>query len=288
MYPKKFDYFLPSSLEEAITILKETDESKVLAGGQSLLALMKLRLASPPALVDISRLADKLAYVRTEGDRVTIGALTTHDTIEHDETLRKEFTILSEAASKIGDQQIRNRGTIGGSCCHADPSADMPTALLAVDPQFVARGSAGERVIPAAEFFADTFTVSLEKGELLVEVRLKRLPPHTGSSYMKHSLREGDFAIVGVGAVVSVGTGKRCVDARISLGAVGPTPLRASKAESYLKGKVLDEMSIAEASALASEGLEPPADIHGTSEYRREMVKVFTSRALNLAMSRAN
>jgi aerobic carbon-monoxide dehydrogenase medium subunit len=287
MIPKKFDYFLPSTVEEAISILKETEESKVLAGGQSLLALMKLRLASPPALVDISRLSDELAYVRNAADHVAIGALTTHDTIEHDETLKREFTILSEAASKIGDQQIRNRGTIGGSCCHADPSADMPTALLAVDPQFVAKGIARERLIPAAEFFADTFTVSLEKGELLVEVRLMHLPPHTGSAYMKHSLREGDFAIVGVGAVVSTDGGERCVDARISLGAVGPTPLRASKAESYLRGKVLDESTIAEASAIAQEGLKPTADIHGSSEYRREMVKVFTSRTLNLAMSRA-
>jgi len=287
LIPKKFDYFLPSSLEEAISILKEIDESKVLAGGQSLLALMKLRLAAPPALVDISRLADKLAYIRNTGDYVAIGALTTHDMIEHDVALKKEYTILPEAANKIGDQQIRNRGTLGGSCCHADPSADLPTALLALDPQFVARGAAGERVIPAKEFFADTFTVSLEKGELLVEVRLKHLAPHTGSAYMKHSLREGDFAIIGVGALVSLGAGNRCIDARISLGAVGPTPLRAGEAEEFLKGKVLDDSAIAEASILAQEGLQPPADIHGTSEYRREMVKVFTSRTLKLAISRA-
>src|ERR1700730_6828584 len=146
MIPKKFDYYLPSDLDEAISVLQEKEDSKVLAGGQSLMALMKLRLASPAVLVDISRLAPALAYLKNADGFLGIGALTTHDTLEHDETIRKEFTIISEAASKIGDQQIRNMGTIGGSCCHADPSADLPTALLALDPEFVVKGPKGERV----------------------------------------------------------------------------------------------------------------------------------------------
>lgn len=286
MHPKKFDYFAVDSLDEAINILKDKDDAKILAGGQSLIALMKLRLASPSALVDITGLQDELAYIREEKEYLALGALTIHDTIEHNEVIRKKFTLLSDAAAKIGDQQIRNKGTIGGSCCHADPAADLPTALLAVNPSFVAVSSRGERVVPYSEFFVDTFTTCLGKDEILKEIRIPYLPARSGSAYIKHSRREGDFAIVGVGVALTVGTDGKCKDVRISLGAVGPTPLRAKNAEKYLIGKNLTDENIANAAERATEGADPPSDMHGSREYRLDMIKVFTRRTIKLALSR--
>ncbi len=186
MTPKKFDYYAPASLSEAIKLLQEKEDSKVLAGGQSLLALMKLRLAAPAALVDITKLKD-ISYVRQEKDYVAIGALTIHDIIEHNEIIKSKFPILIDAASKIGDQQIRNRGTIGGSSCHADPAADFPTALTASGALFVINGKKGERVVPATEFFVDLFTTAVEHDEVLTQIRIPNFPPMTGSAYIKHS-----------------------------------------------------------------------------------------------------
>jgi carbon-monoxide dehydrogenase medium subunit len=283
--PKKFDYYAPTSLKEAIRLLSENEEAKVLAGGQSLLGLMKLRLAAPTALVDISKLSD-LSYVREDGDRLAIGALTTHDTIEHSLTIKEKFTILNEAASKIGDQQTRNLGTVGGSACHADPAADLPTALRVLDAEFVIKGRNGERVVPAQDFFVDIFATAVGHDEVLTEIRLPYLPPKSGSAYIKHSLREHDSAIVNVGTVLTVGDRNACKDVRIGLGAAGPTPLRATSAEQHLKGKTFDDKMIVEAAEKATEGADPPSDVHGSSEYRLEMIKVLTRRSLRLALSR--
>jgi carbon-monoxide dehydrogenase medium subunit len=185
--PKKFDYVAPESLQEATRLLGETEDAKVLAGGQSLLALMKLRLASPSLLVDIAGLQKELSYIR-EGDReVAVGAMTVHDEVEHSPVIGKRFRLLVDAVSRIGDQQVRNRGTIGGSCCHSDPAADMPTALLALNPVFVASGKGGDRMIQSSEFFADTFTTALERDEILREIRLPTLEKDSGSAYIKHS-----------------------------------------------------------------------------------------------------
>ena len=285
MIPKKFDYYAPTSLHEAIQLLSENEEAKVLAGGQSLLGLMKLRLAAPTALVDISKLPD-LSYVREDGDHLAIGALTTHDTIEHSPTIKRRFTILNEAASKIGDQQTRNLGTIGGSACHADPAADLPTALRVLDAEFVMQGKKGERVVPAGDFFVDLFMTAVGYDEVLTEIRIPYLPQNSASAYIKHSLREHDFGIAIAGAVLTVGDGNACKDVRIGLGAAGPTPLRATSAEQYLEGKVLDEVTIAEAAQRAVEGANPPSDLHGSREYRFEMIKVLTRRSLKLAFSR--
>ncbi|TLX94986.1 MAG: xanthine dehydrogenase family protein subunit M [Thaumarchaeota archaeon] len=288
MTPKKFAYFAPASLKEAIQLLRENEDAKVLAGGQSLIALMKLRLAAPAALVDITKTGDLLSYIREgKNDNLEVGALTTHDTLERSKIINKKFPILSDAASKIGDQQIRNRGTIGGSCCHADPAADLPTALTALEPEFAVRGVKGKRVIPQSEFFVDTFTTSIAKDEILTEIRIPHTPPKSGSAYIKHSRREGDFAIVGVGAVVTVGPKGVCRDVRVSLGAVAPTPIRAKSAERHLKGKTLDEGNIAEAAERANEEADPPSDMHGSRQYRLDMIRVFARRALNLALSRA-
>jgi len=285
MTPKKFDYYAPTTLSEALQILHGTEDSKVLAGGQSLLALMKLRLAAPSALVDISKLQN-MSYVHEDKDGVAVGALTIHDIIEHNQFIREHFTILHDAVSKIGDQQIRNKGTIGGSSCHADPAADFPTALRTLDAHFVVHGRTGQRTIPASEFFIDLFTTSVGKDEVLTEIKIPYLPPHSGSGYIKHSRREGDFAIVGVGAVVTVGDGNVCENVKIGLGAVGATPLRATKTEEWLKGKTLDDKNIAEAAEVANEGADPPSDMHGSREYRLEMIKVFTRRTLKLALGR--
>ena len=285
MLPKKFDYYTPTSVNEAIQLLSENEEAKVLAGGQSLLGLMRLRLAAPTALVDISKLSD-LSYVREDRDHLAIGALTTHDTIEHSSTIKEKFTILNEAASKIGDQQIRNLGTIGGSACHADPAADLPTALRVLDAEFVIQGKKEGRVVPAGDFFVDLFMTAVGHDEVLTEIRIPYLPQNSASAYIKHSLREHDFGIAIAGTVLTVVDGNTCKDVRISLGAAGPTPLRATTAEQYLKGRVLDETAIAETAQRAVEGANPPSDLHGSKEYRLEMIKVLTKRALKLAFSR--
>jgi carbon-monoxide dehydrogenase medium subunit len=284
--PKKFDYYAPTSLNEAIQLLSENEEAKVLAGGQSLLNLMKLRLAAPTALIDISRLQN-LSYVREDGDRLAIGALTTHDTIEQNSTIKEELTILNEAVSKIGDQQVRNRGTIGGSACHADPAADIPTALLAADAEFVIEGRKGKRVVAAREFFLDFFTTAVQHDEILTEVRLPYLPEKSASAYMRHSLRESDFAIAIVGVIVTLTNGSSCRDVRIGIGAAGPTPLRADSAEQYLKGETLNEAKIQEAAERAVEGVNPPSDMHGSGQFRLQMIKVLTKRSLKLAVDRA-
>jgi carbon-monoxide dehydrogenase medium subunit len=284
--PKKFDYYAPATLQEAVQLLHKTEDAKVLAGGQSLLALMKLRLAAPAALVDLTTVKDDLSYVKDRKDYLAIGALTPHDVIEHGKIIERMFPILKDAASKIGDQQIRNVGTIGGSCCHADPASDLPAALLALDPEFVVQGVKKERVIKASEFFVDTFTTAVAKDEILTEIHIPHLPRGSGSAYIKHSRREGDFAIVSAGVAVTVGAADSCKDVRISLGAVAATPIRAKAAEEYLKGKKLSDKEIAEAAQRANQGADPPSDMHGSREYRMDMIGVFTKRALKLALSR--
>jgi aerobic carbon-monoxide dehydrogenase medium subunit len=283
--PKQFDYYCPSSLNEAIGLLGEKEDAKVLAGGQSLLAVMKLRLAAPKSLVDITKL-EGLSYIKEEKDHLAVGALTIHDMIEQSKVIKNKFTALTDAASKIGDQQIRNRGTIGGSVCHADPAADLPTALTALDPQFVVAGAKGQRVIPCKDMFVDVFTTSVQPDEVLTEIRIPNLPPNSASGYIKHSRREGDFAIVGTGVALTLGKNNLCQDIKIGLGSVASTPIRAKAAEQYLKGKPLDDKTIAEAAEHAPEGADPPSDMHGSREYRLDMIKVFTRRTIKLALGR--
>lgn len=286
MNPKRFDYFAPENLDEAIKILAEREDAKVLAGGQSLIALMKLRLAAPQVIVDLNSIKENLSYIREENSYLAIGAMTTHDEIEHSEVIKSRFTLLNDAASKIGDQQVRNRGTIGGSCCHADPAADLPTALIALNPTFVVRGPSGSREISYEDFFVDTFTTSLARDEILTEIRIPYLEQRSGSAYIKHSRREGDFAIVGVGAVLVMDKSNVCKEARISLGAVAPTSIRAKKAEKYLEGKKITEEVLEEVGERARDGADPPSDMHGSREYRLDMIKVFTKRAIKQALER--
>jgi carbon-monoxide dehydrogenase medium subunit len=286
MIPKRFDYYAPTSLGEATRLLSENAEAKVLAGGQSLLPMMKLRVVAPAVLVDISRLPG-LSYVRDEGDHLAIGALTNLDRIERDATIKERFAAINDAVVGIGDQQVRNRATIGGSACHADPSTDLPTALLVADAQFVKQGGDYHTaVVPARDFFMDLLATAVGHDEILVQVRLPYPLPNSASAFVKHTVREVDRAIAMVGSAVTVEHGNACTDVRIGIGAAGTTPFRATTAEQYLKGKVLEDGTIAEAAERAVEGADPASDLHGSREYRLEMIKVVTRRSLRVALSR--
>jgi len=249
--------------------------------------LMKLRLAAPTTLVDISKLPG-LSYIRDDRDYLAIGALVTHDAVEHNGTIKDRFALISDAVARIGDQQVRNLGTIGGSVCHADPAADLPTALLVADTRFVLEGEGGKRTVPARDFFIDFFSTAAGHDEILTELQVPHLPRRSGSAYIKHSLREADFAIANVGTIVTMEEGgKTCREARIGFGSAGPTPLRAASAEQYLRGRPLDEATMAEAAERAIEGASPSSDVHGSREYRLTMIKIMTQRSLGLALSRA-
>lgn len=274
MIPAAFDYQRPTSVDEALSLLTEHgDEAKVLAGGHSLLPLMKLRLATPGVLVDVGRLSE-LSYVRDEGDAVAIGALTRHRDVEISELLRNEVPLLAYTASLVGDPQVRHRGTIGGSVAHGDPASDLPAAVLALGATLVARGPGGERTIPAAEFFQGFLETALSPDELLTEIRV----PKTGRggwSYQKFNRRAQDWAIVGVAAVHNGTTGVALVN-------MGSTPLRATAVEQALASGA----SASDAAAAAAEGIEPPADLNASSEYRRHLAQVLVRRALEEAAGR--
>ncbi len=268
MIPAPFEYERASSVDHAIALLAEHgDEAKLLAGGHSLLPLMKLRLATPAVLVDIGRLRD-LSYVRDAGEEVAIGALTRHRDVETSEVVGRELPLLARAASLVGDPQVRHRGTIGGSLAHADPASDLPAAVLALGGTVVLRSGRGARRVPIGEFYTGFFSTAKEPDELIVEVRV----PRTGSAgwaYEKFTRRANDWAIVGVAVV----------DGRVGLVNMGPTPLRATQTEAALARGA----SIEEAAALADEGTEPSSDLAATEQYRQHLVRVLTRRALSTA-----
>jgi carbon-monoxide dehydrogenase medium subunit len=269
--PAPFDYSRATSVEEAIALLAEHgDEAKVLAGGHSLLPLMKLRLATPAVLIDVGELRD-LSYVRDQGDHVAIGALTCHRDLERDELLRREVPLLAHTAHLVGDPQVRNRGTIGGSLAHADPASDLPAAALALGATLIATGPGGEREIPVDSFFTGFLESALEPDELLTEIRVPK-PGAAGWSYQKFNRRAQDWAIVAVAAV----TGPQ---PRVALVNMAPTPVRAHATEAALA----QGADPAEAAALAAEGTEPPADINAAPDYREHLARVLTRRALEAA-----
>lgn len=275
MIPAAFDYKRASTIDEALSLLSEGgDDAKLLAGGHSLLPLMKLRLAAPAMLVDIGRLRD-LSFVREEGDRIVIGALTRHRDVEINETLRQHVPLLSHVAGQVGDPQVRHRGTFGGSIAHGDPASDLPAACLALGASFKAVGPSGERTIDAADFFQGFLETALRPDEILTEVSV---PKATGAgwSFQKFNRRAQDWAIVGVAAVRGERTG-------IGLVNMGPVPLRATAAEQA----IADGASAAEAAAHAADGLEPPEDLNASAEYRRHLAQVLVRRALEEAASAA-
>ena len=276
MIPAPFDYVRAESVDQAIELLSGNDDAKIIAGGHSLLPLMRLRLARPALLVDISRLAD-LAYVREDDGQVAIGALTRHHDVANSEALQELAPIVAYAASLIGDPQVRHVGTIGGSCAHADPASDMPTVLLALGAELVVLGPKGtSRRVTAADFFKGLFQPDLASNEVLSEIRVPKTTGR-GWSYLKFHRRAQDWAMVGVAALAGNGIGPA-----VALTNMGERPLRAAGVEEALAGGE-DPATAAER---ADEGTSPPSDTFGSAEYRRELSKVLVRRALEEAMSR--
>lgn len=285
MIPRSFELHSPATVSEAISLLKSKKDSKILAGGQSLVPLMKLRLVSPANLVDLRRIPG-LDYIKRERDRLLIGSMTTHNEVATSSLVNEKCKTLSEAASRIGDQQVRNRGTLGGTICHADPAGDMPAAVMALDAELKVAGPSGRRVIKAKDFFEDMLTTSLKRDEILTEVAVPVFPPRTGGAYLKLGRGASDLAVVGVAAVVTLDSSAVCKDARLGLAGVGSTPIRATRAEDVLKGQAISDDLVAEAGERASEMSHPSSDIRGSAEYKREMVKVYVGRAIRQSLAR--
>jgi aerobic carbon-monoxide dehydrogenase medium subunit len=270
--PAEFEYRRASTIDEAISLLNELgDDAKLLAGGHSLLPLMRLRLALPSVVIDIGRISD-MSYVREEGQNVHIGALTRHHDLEHSEFLREQVPLLSHVASQVGDPQVRHRGTIGGSIAHGDPASDLPAALLALHATLVAQGPDGQREIPVDEFFTGFLETALRPDEVLAEIRVP-VSGNSGWGFQKFNRRAQDWAIVGVAVMVN---GERSGVGLVNMGA---TPLRASGVEAALR----DGASATDAAVRADEGTEPPADLNASPEYRRHLSRVLVRRALESA-----
>jgi carbon-monoxide dehydrogenase medium subunit len=286
MFPAKFEYHAPTSLDEAIKLLSDGDgDVKVLAGGHSLLPLMKLRLAQPSALVDIGRI-EGLAGIKVTGEEVMIGPMTTHFMIESSTELREKLPILPECASVIGDLQVRNCGTIGGSLAHSDPAGDLPAVILALDADIKARGPNGERIIKAADFFVDMLTSALEPNEILVGIRIPLPPPRSGGAYLKMDHPASHYALCGVAAILTIDQGNRIADARVAVTGVGPKAYRASSVEQELRGQTASSEVFARASERAADGQDPLGDLHASSDYRAHLARVYTRRSLEQAASR--
>jgi aerobic carbon-monoxide dehydrogenase medium subunit len=276
MIPALFEYERAESADHALQLLQQFgDEAKLLAGGHSLLPLMKLRLAQPSALIDVGRIAE-LSYVRDDGDVIAIGALTPYEDVHFNDLVKEHCGIVAHTSGEVGDPQVRHRGTIGGSVAHGDPASDIPSVMLALDAEFVVHSASGDRTVKATEFFKSVFEVDLGPQELLTELRVPKLNG-AGWSYQKFQHRAQDWATVGVAAVAR-GDGR----AAIGLTSMGETPLRATAVEQALASGT----TVADASQQAAEGTSPVSDPLGSAEYRREMVKVFVRRALEEALSR--
>lgn len=283
MIPPAFDYAAPSSVDEAITLLQQHgDEAKILAGGHSLIPLMKLRLAAPSFIVDIGRIPD-LAYIRDGGDHVAIGAMTTYYAVKSSDLLRSRLPLLAETAGLIGDPQVRNRGTVGGSMAHADPAGDLPTVVKALGGSIVARGPQGERTIPAEEFFQDIWTSALAPDEVVTEVRVPYAQGQPAQRYEKFRVRASDWALVASAVNVERQNGQ-IARASIVLTNVGPTPTRATAAEQVLQGQQATRETVQAAAEHASDGLDPSPEFKASPDYKRHLARVLTRRALEAAL----
>jgi len=286
MYAASFDYHRPKTLAEAVKLLGQVKDAKLLAGGHSLLPAMKLRVAGPAALVDISGLKD-LAGIQASGAALSIGALTTHAAVAASDVVKKGCPVLAETAAHIGDTQVRNRGTLGGSVAHADPAADYPTVLLALGATVVAEGPKGRRDIAASAFFVDLFTTALQPGEIVVEVKVPTYGKGTGAAYLKHRHPASSYAVVGAAVMLDVKDGK-CAKASLVVGGATTTPARASAAESALTGQAAGEAAFAAAAAKVKEALSDPlSDPYASGEFRTHLASVLVRRALGVAAGRA-
>jgi carbon-monoxide dehydrogenase medium subunit len=279
MIPAPFDYVRPSSVAEAVQAIGAAGEDgKVLAGGQSLIPVLRLRMSYPSTLVDVGRIPE-LRGVRDDGDALVIGAMTTHHDVLHDALVRQHAPILAQATQTIADPQVRHRGTFGGALAHADPAGDLPAVALALGCEFVATGPGGERRIPAAEFFVDYLTTALSPDEVLTTVRVPKLGPGWSSHYEKFNRVAQAWSIVGVAALVHRSNGS-ITEARIGLTNMGSTPLRASATESALAGADATDEAVAAAAEHAADGTNPPSDLSGQSDYRAHLARVLTRRAV--------
>lgn len=286
MIPAPFEYELARDIGHAIQLLARSGgEAKLLAGGQSLIPLMKLRLSQPSLVIDLGRIKD-LAYVREDGD-LRIGALTRETDLETNAMLRQRYPILVDTTAVIADPLVRNLATVGGNLAHADPANDHPATMLALRASVVVRGPKGERVIPIDELFVDTFTTSLTDGEILTEIRVPRAAARSGGAYVKLERKVGDFAIAAVAAFVALDDKGQVTVAGIGLTNVGPTAIRAEKAEEALRGRAPDEKAITQAAAEAAAAAQPAGDSRGPADYKRDVVRVLTARALRKAVARA-
>jgi carbon-monoxide dehydrogenase medium subunit len=288
MIPSAFEYLAPTTLQEALTLLStHKDEAKVLAGGHSLLPMMKLRLAAPAYLIDLGRIPN-LVYIRESAGGIQIGSMTTHFMVESSETLRQCLTALPEAAGTIGDVQVRNRGTIGGSLAHADPAGDLPAVMQMAEAQFKLMGPGGERTLPTEQFFVDLLTTALGPDELLTEIQVDVPPARTGTAYLKVFQKASGFAIVGVAAKVTLAAdGRTCQTARIGITGVAAKSFRARGVEEALEGQTIDAAAITAASERASDGVEALSDLHASGDYRLALARIYTKRAPLRALTRA-
>src|SRR5215469_981183 len=272
MKPPKFRYFAPKSVAEALTLLEEhAAEARILAGGQSLVPLMNMRLVHPDVLIDINGISE-LSFIEGKNGSLAIGALTRDATLAGDTRVAEGLPVVSEAAHFVGHPAIRNRSTVGGSIAHADPAAELPAVMVALNAEIVARSRSGSRTIAARDFFKGYLTTDLKDGEMLTEARIPNLPPMSGSVFVEFARREGDYALAGVAAVITLDENGTIADARLGLCSVGPAPIRPRDAEALLRGqRPGDEAWIAAATSVVSILNEPLSDIHGSADYRRHL-----------------
>ena len=288
MIPAQFDYQAPTTIEEALSLLSaNADDAKLLAGGHSLIPAMKLRLAQPALLVDLARIKD-LSYIREEANSILIGAMTTHYDIESSSLLKRICPLLPECASHIGDVQVRNKGTIGGSIAHSDPAGDWPAAIIALNAEMVTVGKNGERTIKADDFFVDFLTTALEPGEILRQIRIPKPAGRFGHAYQKVRHPASGFAVVGVAVALNLKTDNSCETAGVGITGVAAKAYRASNVEKALINKQIDESVAADAATHACDGVEINADLYASAEYRKHLAQVHARRAIQAAFARAS
>ncbi|HEY7817134.1 MAG TPA: xanthine dehydrogenase family protein subunit M [Vicinamibacteria bacterium] len=286
MIPARFDYVRPKSLSEAVSLLAKNPEAKLLAGGHSLIPMMRFRLATPPVLIDINALSE-LAYIKEDGEWLRIGAMTREAELDRSDLVRRSYPLLADTARVVGDPLVRNLATVGGNLAHADPANDHPATMLAYGAEVVATGPEGERKIAASDFFRGAFETALEPAEILTEIRIPKARRRSGGAYLKLERKVGDFATAAVAVQLALDEGGTIASAGIGLTNVGLTPIFAKAASDSLKGRKPDADTFAVVAKLASDAAEPTDDYRGSEEYKRHLVRTLTDRALTLAVKRA-